>query len=110
MMRAALLRYLHEQGCLLIREGKRHSVFVNQKEERTSTVPRHNEINNFLAIKICKDLGILPIKKSIMEIIKKGPCMGGQYQRAILKMTIPSLLGHSRALHLDDVSCSPYSS
>ena len=58
MKRLTLLRYLREQGCLLIREGKRHSIFVNPKEERTSTVPRHNEINNFLAKKICKDLGV----------------------------------------------------
>jgi len=63
MKRIALLKYLYEHGCLLIREGKRHSVFVNPREERTSTVPRHNEINNFLAIKICKDLGILPINQ-----------------------------------------------
>jgi len=41
-----------------VREGKKHSVFVNPKEERTSTVPRHNEINDFLAEKICKDLGV----------------------------------------------------
>jgi len=63
MKRTALLKYLNEYECLLIREGKRHSVFINPKEERTSTVPRHNEIDNFLARKICKDLGILPIKK-----------------------------------------------
>ncbi|MDP2676483.1 MAG: type II toxin-antitoxin system HicA family toxin [bacterium] len=63
MKRIALLGYLRKQGCLLIREGKRHSVFVNPKEERTSTVPRHNEINSFLATKICKDLGISPVRK-----------------------------------------------
>ncbi|MEK7075157.1 MAG: type II toxin-antitoxin system HicA family toxin [Patescibacteria group bacterium] len=63
MKRAVLLRYLHEQGCLLIREGRRHSVFIHQKTERTSTIPRHNEINDFLAEKICKDLGIISLRK-----------------------------------------------
>jgi len=63
MKRLLFLKYLHEHGCLLIREGKRHSAFVNPKEERTSTVPRHSEINNFLAVKICKDLGLSPISK-----------------------------------------------
>ncbi|HEY4498827.1 MAG TPA: type II toxin-antitoxin system HicA family toxin [Candidatus Paceibacterota bacterium] len=58
MRRIALIRYLYKEGCLLVREGKKHSVFVNPKEERTSTVPRHNEINDFLAEKICKDLGV----------------------------------------------------
>lgn len=26
----------------------------------TSTVPRHKEIDDFLAVKICKDLGVEP--------------------------------------------------
>jgi mRNA interferase HicA len=62
MKRVDLVRYLYERGCLLIREGKRHSVFLNPAEERTSTVPRHNEINTFLARKVCKDLGVPPIR------------------------------------------------
>ena len=63
MRRIDFLKYLRDHGCLLVREGTRHSVFINPVEERTSTVPRHNEVNNFLAVKICKDLGIPPIKK-----------------------------------------------
>ncbi|MBI2452623.1 MAG: type II toxin-antitoxin system HicA family toxin [Parcubacteria group bacterium] len=62
MLRKDLLRYLRAHGCLLVREGQRHSVFINPKLERTSTVPRHNEINDFLAEKICKDLGISSIR------------------------------------------------
>ncbi|OGD50502.1 addiction module toxin, HicA family [Candidatus Azambacteria bacterium RIFOXYD1_FULL_44_10] len=63
MKRRALLLYLKNHECLLFREGKRHSVFHNIKTNRVSTVPRHNEIDNWLANKICKDLGIPKVKK-----------------------------------------------
>jgi mRNA interferase HicA len=62
MKRNALLKYLKDQGCYLHREGKKHSVFVNPSSNRTSTVPRHREINDFLISKICEDLGITKIK------------------------------------------------
>lgn len=58
MKRVDLLRHLLEQGCTLLREGGRHSVFVNRRAGKSSTVPRHREINDFLAAKICKDLEI----------------------------------------------------
>ncbi|MDO8663239.1 MAG: type II toxin-antitoxin system HicA family toxin [Candidatus Wildermuthbacteria bacterium] len=58
MGRNNLIRHLHKNGCILIREGARHSVFFNSLLKRTSTVPRHTEIDNFLAKKICRDLGI----------------------------------------------------
>jgi len=56
MKRLDLLRYLEERGCSLLREGGRHSVYVNRPTGKSSTVPRHREINEFLARKICKDL------------------------------------------------------
>jgi hypothetical protein len=40
-----------------LREGGDRSVFVNRKKQ-TSTVPRHREINDYLAKKICRDLEI----------------------------------------------------
>ena len=46
-----------------MREGARHSVFLNPILKRTSTVPRHGEIDNFLARKICLDLGIVESKR-----------------------------------------------
>jgi len=52
--RRDLLRHLRAHGCDLLREGGNHSVFVN----RVTTVPRHREIDDFLARKICKDLAI----------------------------------------------------
>lgn len=63
MKRNDLIQHLIREGCVFIREGTRHSVFFNPITKRTSTVPRHNEVNNFLARKICRDLGIVEIKK-----------------------------------------------
>jgi predicted RNA binding protein YcfA (HicA-like mRNA interferase family) len=56
--RTDLSRHLESHGCRLLREGGSHSVFVNPKTRKSSTVPRHREINDFLAKKICKDLEI----------------------------------------------------
>ncbi|MDP1706962.1 MAG: type II toxin-antitoxin system HicA family toxin [bacterium] len=58
MRRTDLLRHLRICGCHLMREGAKHSVYLNPVSESMSTVPRHAEINSFLARKICKDLGI----------------------------------------------------
>ncbi len=58
MKRKELLRHLTEQGCALLREGKKHSIYWNPASRRTSSVPRHSEVNEFLARKICLDLGV----------------------------------------------------
>jgi predicted RNA binding protein YcfA (HicA-like mRNA interferase family) len=62
MKRRELQRHLSQHGCELIREGSRHSVFYNPKTNKTSTVPRHREVDEFLARKICRDLGVDPPK------------------------------------------------
>jgi mRNA interferase HicA len=56
--RRELIRHLEQNGCELLREGGRHSVYVNLARRRTSAVPRHNEIADKLARKICRDLEI----------------------------------------------------
>ena len=58
MKRRALVRHLESHGCELLREGANHSVFVNRAAGKTSAVPRHAEINDALAKKICRDLGV----------------------------------------------------
>ena len=58
MKRLYFLRHLKENGCVLLREGAKHSVFLNPSENRVSTVPRHREVNDFLCRKIYKDLQI----------------------------------------------------
>jgi len=64
MRRVDLIRHLAREGCVFVREGGRHSVFFNPPLRRSSTVPRHNEIDKFLAKKICRDLGIAEIESS----------------------------------------------
>jgi len=64
MKRKDLIKHLCKNGCFFIREGARHSVFFNPLIKRSSTVPRHVEINNFLAKKICRDLGIESPKRN----------------------------------------------
>lgn len=58
MKRRDLLRYLSQQGCELVREGARHSWWQNPGLGRRSAVPRHSEVSDFLARKICRELGI----------------------------------------------------
>jgi mRNA interferase HicA len=62
MKRAELLKYLKERGCIFIREGGRHSWWLNPDQNLRSSIPRHKEIHDQLARKICKDLGIPFIK------------------------------------------------
>jgi len=63
MKRKDLIRHLLKEGCVFVREGAKHSVFFNPLLKKTSTLPRHDKIDNFLAKKICKDLGISPPRK-----------------------------------------------
>lgn len=58
MKRHELLKHIRRHGCQFLHEGKRHSVYFNPINRKTSTVPRYVEILNKLAFKICKDLGI----------------------------------------------------
>ena len=58
MKRVELVRHLEAHGCYLLREGGKHSLYVNPANNQTSAVPRHREINEFLARKRCRDLGI----------------------------------------------------
>ena len=62
MKRSKFLRYLRSMGCELLREGGRHSWWWNPQQNRRSAVPRHNEVKDILAKKICKDLGVKPFK------------------------------------------------
>ncbi|MCZ2153611.1 MAG: type II toxin-antitoxin system HicA family toxin [Gammaproteobacteria bacterium] len=58
MKRRDLLRHLSRHGCALLREGGRHSWWQSAQLGTRSAVPRHSEINNNLARKICRDLGV----------------------------------------------------
>ena len=54
MKRRQLVRQILEYGCLLLREGSRHSVYDNPASGKVSSVPRHTEVNDYLARKICR--------------------------------------------------------
>jgi predicted RNA binding protein YcfA (HicA-like mRNA interferase family) len=56
--RIDLIRHLEGYGVRFLREGGSHSVFVNRTTGKTSAIPCHREINEFLAQKICKDLEV----------------------------------------------------
>ncbi len=58
MKRRQLLQHLKKNGCEFLREGSRHTVYVNRAAGKSSTVPRHGEIPDNLARKICRDLGV----------------------------------------------------
>ena len=58
MKRRELLRHLEINGCLFIREGAKHSWWQNASNGKRASIPRHSEINDFLARKICKELDI----------------------------------------------------
>jgi len=58
MKRLDLVRHLEDQGCYLLRDKGKHSVYVNPANNQVTAVPRHREINEYLARKICRDLGI----------------------------------------------------
>jgi mRNA interferase HicA len=56
--RRDLIRHLEPQGCVMLREGANHTIYVNPAVKKTSSVPRYTEINNDLAKKICQDLAV----------------------------------------------------
>lgn len=58
MKRKIFLQYLSRLGCLLAREGANHTVYFHPVTRRTSTIPRHREVNDWLVRKICRDLGV----------------------------------------------------
>ena len=58
MRRRDLIRHLVSHGCQLLREGSNHSIFVNRTARRSSAIPRHREVNEFLSRKICRDLQV----------------------------------------------------
>jgi mRNA interferase HicA len=63
MKRVDLIRHIESQGCVFMREGGRHTVYVNPVARKVSTVPRHREINDFMAKKICRELEIAEPRK-----------------------------------------------
>jgi hypothetical protein len=49
--RRDLIGHLIKEGCVLHREGSKHSVFLNPEKGHMATLPRHREIETHLARK-----------------------------------------------------------
>jgi len=58
MKRRALLKHLRRNGCYLKQEGGSHSLWCNPRTGWIEAVPRHTEVANRLAHKVCKQLSI----------------------------------------------------
>ena len=63
MKRGDLLRHLRRHGCYLKREGANHSLWCNPKTGAVEAVPRHTEVANNLAHKICRRLAVPELAK-----------------------------------------------
>lgn len=58
MKRKELIRHLEVHRCTLKREGSSHSIYWNPGTGRREPVPRHSEIPDLLARKICRALEV----------------------------------------------------
>lgn len=56
MKRKELERKLRIAGCYLKREGSSHAIWINPKNGKSETIPRHSDIKEPLAKKILKAL------------------------------------------------------
>jgi len=58
MKRSRLLRHLRFHGCVLKREGSRHSLWMNPANGVVEAIPRHVEVDDRLVEKICRRLEV----------------------------------------------------
>ncbi|MCL1817582.1 MAG: type II toxin-antitoxin system HicA family toxin [Spirochaetaceae bacterium] len=56
MKRTELIRKITSNGAIFVRHGSNHDIYVQPKNGNTEPVPRHNEIKEFIARKIIKNL------------------------------------------------------
>jgi predicted RNA binding protein YcfA (HicA-like mRNA interferase family) len=56
MKRKELIKQITSVGCILLRHGQRHDLYINPKTRKKQPVPRHNEIDEDLARHIIKIL------------------------------------------------------
>ena len=58
MKRKEFVRQLIEGGCIFLRPGANHDLYMNPSTGKKQPVPRHTEIDNNLAKHIRKYLGL----------------------------------------------------
>ena len=59
MKRKELIQQITKAGCILLRAGTKHDIYLNTSTGQKQPVPRHAEIDNALAKHIKKYLGLL---------------------------------------------------
>lgn len=58
MKRQILIHFLTQNNCVLVREGKKHSLYKNLDNGNFTAIPRHPDIQEMTVKSICKQLGI----------------------------------------------------
>ena len=53
-----LVRHLRRHGCYRLREGGNHSIWINPETGARESVPRHSEIKEWMARRICRNLSV----------------------------------------------------
>jgi len=56
MKRKALIKPITSKGCVFIRHGANHDLYKNPKTGKKQPIPRHDEIDHYLAKHIIKEL------------------------------------------------------
>ncbi len=59
MKRKLLIHYLEQRGCILIRHGSRHDIYLNPATGQRQPIPRHADIEEMLAKHIKKMLSVV---------------------------------------------------
>ncbi len=54
-----LQKHLNAYGCHILRDEGKHTMWINPATNFRAPVPRHREIKDSTAKRICKQLGIL---------------------------------------------------
>jgi mRNA interferase HicA len=58
LKRSKFVKYLNAHRCILLREGKKHTVVMNMDTHKQTTLPRHANIEFGTMMSICKVLEI----------------------------------------------------
>ncbi len=56
MKRKELLKIITTRGCVFLRHGGKHDLYINPKTGKKQPIPRHDEIDEHLAKHIMKEL------------------------------------------------------
>jgi hypothetical protein len=56
MKKGALLKILQVHGCVFVKHGKKHDVYLNPRTGMTERIPRHSDISENLAKQIIRNL------------------------------------------------------